>query len=160
MRRPILEESLVAAAVAASLAVASLAGLPQALGAHPWWAQQSGIVGGVGGAVLWFVPRRLSLSFSALVVVAGSALLASAAAAHFGKQVFAASFAQNALAGRFWSFGWFAISGSVALLIATVVARVLRRWGPCQPPVIESACDMRLHDLEIRRQVEVARREQ
>jgi len=127
MRRPILEESLVAAAVAASLTAASLAGLPDALGAHPWWAQQSGIIGGVGGAILWLALRRAGLSFSALVVVAVSALLASAAAAHFGKQVFAASFAENALAGRFWYFGWFAISGSIALLIATVVARVLRR---------------------------------
>lgn len=125
MRHPILEESLVAVAV--SLATASLAGLPEALGAHPWWAQQSGIIGGFGGAVLWLVLRRTGLPFSALVVVAVSALLASAAAAHFGKQVFAASFAENALAGRFWYFGWFAISGSVALLIATVVARVLRR---------------------------------
>ena len=127
MPRPILEESLVAVAVAASLVAASLAGLPEALGAHPWWAQQSAIIGGVGGAVLWLVLRRLDLSFSALVVVAVSALLASAAAAHFGKQVFAASFAENALAGRFWYFGWFAISGSVAMLIATVAACVLRR---------------------------------
>lgn len=127
MRRPILEESLVAAAVAASLTAASLAGLPDALGAHPWWAQQSGIIGGVGGAILWLALRRAGLSFSALVFVAVSALLASAAAAHFGKQVFAASFAENALAGRFWYFGWFAISGSVALLTAAVVARVLRR---------------------------------
>jgi hypothetical protein len=127
MRHPILEESLVAAAVAASLAAASMAGLPETLGAHPWWAEQSGIVGGIGGAVLWLVLRRAGLSFSALVVLAVSALLASAAAAHFGKQVFAASFAENALAGRFWYFGWFTISGSVALLIATVAARVLRR---------------------------------
>lgn len=127
MRHPILEESLVAAAVAASLAAASMAGLPETLGAHPWWAEQSGIVGGIGGAVLWLVLRRAGLSFSALVVLAVSALLASAAAAHFGKQVFAASFAENALAGRFWYFGWFMISGSVALLIATVAARVLRR---------------------------------
>lgn len=127
MPRPILEESLVAVAVAACLGATSLAGLPEALGAHPWWAQQSGIIGGVGGAVLWLVLSRAGLSFSALVVVAVSALLASAAAAHFGKQVFAASFAENALAGRFWFFGWFAISGSVALLIAIVVARVLRR---------------------------------
>ncbi|SLN77753.1 hypothetical protein ROA7023_04498 [Roseisalinus antarcticus] len=127
MRHPILQESLVAVAVTASLVAASLAGLPEALGAHPWWAQQSGIIGGAGGAVLWLVLRRAGLSFAALVVVAVAALLASVAAAYFGKQVFAASFAENALAGRFWYFGWFAISGFVALLIATVVARVLRR---------------------------------
>ncbi len=127
MRRAILEESVVAVAVAGSLAAASMAGLPETLGAHPWWAEQSGIVGGISGAVLWLVLRRAGLSFSALVVVAVSALLVSAAAAHFGKQVFAASFSENALAGRFWYLGWFAISGSVALLIATVAARVLRR---------------------------------
>ncbi len=118
---------VIAAAVAASLVAASLAGLPRMRGAHPWWAQQTGIIGGAGGAVLWLAMRRAGLPFSIQVIAAVAALLASVAAAHFGKQVFAASYAENALAGRFWYFGWFAISGSVALLIATVVARVLRR---------------------------------
>ncbi len=118
---------VIAAAVAATLVAASLAGLPRILGAHPWWAQQTGIIGGVGGAVLWLAMRRAGLPFSMQVIVAALALMASAAVAHFGKQAFAASFAENALAGRFWYFGWFALSGSVALLIATAAALVLRR---------------------------------
>lgn len=120
-------ETLIAAAVAGALVAASLAGLPQTFGAHPWWARQTGIIGGVGGAVLWFALRRAGVSPAAQLNVAALALLASAAAACFGKQVFAASFAENALAGRFWYFGWFALSGSIALFIAAVVAGVLRR---------------------------------
>jgi hypothetical protein len=118
---------LIAAAVAATLIAATLAGLSQALGAHPWWARQTGIVGGIGGAVLWLGLRRSGLSGRAHVVLAVLALLASAAAAHFGKQAFAASLAENGLAGRFWYFGWFALSGSVALCLATAITLVLRR---------------------------------
>jgi len=127
MYGPILVESLIAAAVAASLAALSLAGLPETLGAHPWWAQQSGIVGGVAGAVLWLVLRRAGMAFSRIAIMSLLTLTASIVAAHFGKQAFAASFAENALAGRFWYFGWFALSGSIALFIAAVAARVLRR---------------------------------
>lgn len=127
MHRPTLEEILVAVAVAAVLAAASVAGLPEALGAHPWWARQTGTLGGVGGAVLWLVLRRAGLPFSGQLILSLAALLVSVAAAHFGKQVFAASFAENALAGRFWYFGWIASSGSLAMLVATVAALVLRR---------------------------------
>lgn len=127
MRRMSLIDLLIAVAVAATLVAAALSGLPRMLGAHPWWAQQAGIIGGVGGAVLWLGLRQAGLSFGTQMVLAVMALLASVAAAHFGKQVFSASFAENALAGRFWYFGWFALSGFVALLIAAVVARILRR---------------------------------
>lgn len=120
-------EILIAAAVAGALVAASLAGLPQRFGAHPWWARQTGIIGGVGGAVLWLALRRAGVSPAAQLTVAALALLASAAAAYFGKQVFAASYAENALAGRFWYFGWFTLAGSVALLLATAASSVLRR---------------------------------
>lgn len=127
MHRRLHKESLIAVAVAALLVAASLAGVPEALGAHPWWARQAGIIGGVGGAALWLALRHTGLSAPGLLTMAAIALLPSVAAAHFGKQVFAASFAENALAGRFWYFGWFALSGSVALLSATAAALVLRR---------------------------------
>lgn len=118
---------VIAVAVAAILVAAALAGVPRTLGAHPWWARETGIVGGLGGAVLWLVLRGTGAGFAGQLTVSLLALLAAAAAAHFGKQVFAASLAENTAAGRFWYFGWFALSGSAALLLATVAARVLRR---------------------------------
>jgi len=127
MHRRLLPDILIAVSVAAVLLAASFAGLPGELGAHPWWAQQSGIIGGIGGAVLWLVLRRAGAAFSRIAVVSLLAFSASIAAAHFGKQVFADSFAENTLAGRYWYFGWIALSGSVALLLAAAAALVLRR---------------------------------
>ena len=118
---------LIALAVAAAIGAGFLVGLPRTLGAHPWWAGQTWIVGGLGGAVLWLAMRRAGLPFRVQAILAALALAASAAAAHFGKQAFAASFAENALAGRFWYFGWFALSGSIALALAIVTARILHR---------------------------------
>lgn len=106
MRRMTRLEIAIAAGVAAVLVAAALAGLSEALGAHPWWARQTGIVGGLGGAVLWLVGlRRAGISPLAQLTAATLALLTSAAAVYFGKQAFVASYAENALAGRFWYFG-------------------------------------------------------
>lgn len=110
-------EILIAAAVAVVLVVAALAGLPQTLGAHPWWAQQTGIIGSAGGVVIYLGLRKAGMSPVPLLIIAAVALLATAAVAHFGKQVFAASMAENTLAGRFWYFGWFGSAGSMALVL-------------------------------------------
>jgi hypothetical protein len=56
-----------------------------------------------------------------------AAVAVAAAAAHGGRLVFAASFAENALAGRFWYLGWFAACGSGALLLAAAAARLRGR---------------------------------
>lgn len=118
---------VIAIAVAAALVAASLGGLPRILGAHPWWAQQTGIIGSIGGAALWLILRRVGVPVALLLITAALTFAASIAAVHFGKQVFAASFAENALAGRFWYLGWYALAGSTALLIATLAALALRR---------------------------------
>jgi len=127
MRRLSRFDILIAVMVAVVCVAASLADLPQTLGAHPWWARQTGIIGGVGGALLWLALRRVGLSLRAQLIIAALALLTSAAAAHFGKQIFVASLAENALAGRFWYVGWFALSGSVALLLAAGTVFAIRR---------------------------------
>jgi len=118
---------VIGVAVATSLVAGSLGDLPRILGAHPFWAQQTGVIGGIGGALLWLAQRRVGLSSSMQVITAIVALSLSATAAYFGKQVFAASFAENWIAGRFWYFGWFAVSGSVAFLLAATIAGALRR---------------------------------
>lgn len=123
MRHLTVSDIVIAGAVALGVVVVSLAGLPQMLGAHPWWAQQTGIIGSIGGAVLWLVLRRAGVSTSGQVMLAVSTLLVAVASAHFGKQVFAASFAENGIAGRFWYFGWIALAGSAVLVLAPAVAR-------------------------------------
>lgn len=127
MRRHLLSDILIAVTAAALLLVASVAGLPEALGAHPFWATQTGAIGGTIGAALWFGLNRAGVSTTRQVMLAALALLASAAAARFGKQVFVASFAENALAGRFWYFGWFGIAGSAAFFLGAVSRVLLRR---------------------------------
>lgn len=124
MHRRLLPDILIAVSVAALLLAASFDGLPGELGAHPFWALQTGAIGGTAGAGLWFGLNRAGVSAQEQVLLAAVALLASGAAAYFGKQVFAASFAENAVAGRFWYFGWFGISGSFAVCLGAA-GRVL-----------------------------------
>ncbi len=116
-------EVLIALASAALVVAGALAGVAEALGAHPVWVRQTGIIGGVGGAVVYLLLRRAGLAAGTLVKIAAVAFLASAVAAHFGKDLFVTSFAENATAGRFWYFGWFVLSGSVAAFLAAMIAR-------------------------------------
>lgn len=127
MQRLSRVEILITAAVAAGLVAATLVGLPQALGAHPWWAQQTGIGGSLGGAAVYLGLRAAGISPTTLLGIAVPLVLLSGLSAHFGRQIFAASFAENTLAGRFWFFGWIAVCGSVALLLPAVSKSLLRR---------------------------------
>ncbi len=103
--------------------LASILGLPEALGAHPWWAVKSGVIGsligaaGVTGWRLFFKDARI------FPWVAFLGLPMAVLAAVLGKQTFAASFAENALAGRFWFLGWFGLSACLFALLATLLLR-------------------------------------
>jgi hypothetical protein len=120
-------EIAIAATAGILLAAATLAGATAALGAHPWWAIQSGLVGTAGGLALYGALRALGVGAGRLGLVAAMALVASALAAHFGKQSFVASFASDALAGRLWYLGWFVLAGSATVVLTVLAARVLRR---------------------------------
>ena len=120
-------EIAIAATAGALLAAATLAGATAALGAHPWWAVQTGLIGTALGLALYGALRALGVGAGRLGLAAALALLASAGAAHFGGKIFAASFAENALAGRFWYFGWFALAGSAAIVLTVLALRFLRR---------------------------------
>lgn len=105
----------------------SVLGLPAALGAHPWWAAKSGVIGSLLGAAFVFgwwlmVKETRFLPWIALVSLGSSTL-----AAVLGKQVFVASFAENAVAGRFWFFGWFGLSASLFVLIVALLLSRLER---------------------------------
>ncbi len=115
--------SRVGAAAGALVLVIGFAWLggPQALGAHPWWAASVGYIGGAAGVAVWLVltlvrlgPRRTALA--ALVV-----LVAAGVATWIGKTNFAASYAEDALAGRFWYVGWIVSLAAATVLIAAVL---------------------------------------
>ncbi|MEX0365027.1 MAG: hypothetical protein AB3N22_03090 [Ruegeria sp.] len=97
-------------------------GLTQSLGAHPWWADKVIWIGLPIGVLLatttWAlaVPRVLRLvGFGLLTAVAFGI-------AHFGKTRFAASFAEDALAGHAWYFGWIATCALAVALIASLLS--------------------------------------
>ena len=120
-----LTRLLLAAVVTSVLAAAAgFLNLTQLLGAHPFWSAKVLWIGmpiGIGlGAALWAV----HMSRSWRVVLGGAGLGVAGLAAHFGKVRFAASFAEDRLAGKFWYFGWigvavFAAFALMALLLAT-----------------------------------------
>lgn len=97
--------------------LAALAGLPEALGAHPWWAVRTGIVGTLVGAAAAVGLSFAGLSGSWLRWLAGAGLVAAVAAAAFGKRAFVASMAEGALAGRFWYIGWFAVFACLFVVV-------------------------------------------
>ena len=98
---------------------AAQAGLTARLGAHPFWAQSVAWVGVPLGLLLFLLTTRWNRGRVTLVfaVLAGASLFA----AHQGKTTFAASFAENALAGRIWYFGWIAAAGFTAAALATLI---------------------------------------
>ncbi len=108
-------------------ALAALTGLTEWLQAHPWWAQQVVWIGapiGIGaGLALWALraPRWLRLGLPLALLVGAFAL------ARYGHDAFAASFAEDRLAGRLWYFGWIATAAAfAATLIGAAHGRTTR----------------------------------
>ena len=114
------------ALLAAALAVwaAGQAGVTVRLGAHPFWAREvplMGLVLAVPIALVGFWRPGLAGSLALVCLIAG------AVSARLGKAAFAASYAENALAGQFWFFGWIVLSGGAVALIAVGLARLRPR---------------------------------
>lgn len=124
---PSTRDLFTAAAVIAILSAACLAGLPETLGAHPWWAVKSGIIGSMIGGLAWLGLRFAQRSAGFILRLGTGCLVASTAAAVIGKRIFAASLAENALAGRFWYLGWFAVFASLAIVVIHIVQRRVSR---------------------------------
>lgn len=106
-----------------ALWIAALAGLPQWLGAHPWWAVRTGIVGSAIGAAVYLALRMNRRTDGHILTAAAIGLVASILCAGIGKMVFVGSLAENALAGRFWFFGWFAIFACLCILLTFLIRR-------------------------------------
>ncbi len=100
-------------------------GASHALGAHPFWSLKVALIGVPIGLMFAIVFRRARwmkclIGFALGLVFAG-------AAAHFGRLRFAASFAEDRLAGQFWFFGWLAVAVFLTALIAVILTPGARR---------------------------------
>lgn len=102
-------------------------GLTQILGAHPWWADKVILIGLFLGLLL--STTLWGLRVSKFVRLLGLTVLAfvAYATAYTGKAQFAASYAEDALAGQMWYFGWIATC-TFALAILATAAWPTRRY--------------------------------
>ncbi|MDX2484523.1 MAG: hypothetical protein QNK42_12775 [Pseudodonghicola sp.] len=107
------------------MALAPLIGLPQLLGAHPWWAAQVVWIGAPAGLLLALLTARAGVAARVRITLFALIALASFAAASWGKGEFAASFAEDALAGQFWFFGWIGTTTGTAALLAALFSCAL-----------------------------------
>jgi hypothetical protein len=98
-------------------------GLTQALGAHPFWASKVTLIGAPAGLVIagifygFGVPRRVGVVAMSIVTAAA---LAGAAK---GKAAFAASYAEDQLAGQIWFYGWIIAAAGFSAALAILVAK-------------------------------------
>ena len=116
----------------AALVMAALIALDIArpLGAHPWWSQKTLLIGAPIGLILAALAglklRPLPLTFTFAIATA-----LAFAIAKYGQTQFAASYAENQLAGKLWYFGWIATGATLtATLTAALIAfaqRIQRR---------------------------------
>lgn len=111
---------IVPLAVLMTAAAAALAlNLTQKLGAHPWWADKVIWLGIPLGLGIYATLTLLRLPRFPEVAGLGLAILIAFGAATQGKARFAASFAEDAVAGQMWYFGWVATCAfSAAFLLS------------------------------------------
>lgn len=116
-----IRDLALAALLAAVFVIAAVLGLPEWLGAHPFWAVRTGIVGTAIGFTGLVLLRWFGLQTRVLIALSGAGFVLATIAAEFGKRAFVASFAENAVAGRFWFLGWFAIAASLYIFVAALL---------------------------------------
>jgi len=96
-------------------------GVSRSFGAHPWWDMKTALIGAPIGGIIGLILMRFALTLRLGVSLLG--LAGAVAAAWYGKTQFAASFAENALAGKLWYFGWIGIAVGVSAVVMALLAR-------------------------------------
>jgi len=104
------------------MALAAQTGLTQILGAHPWWAAQVILLGAPAGLLLAALAALSGLAAGLRITLFALIAAAAFAVASWGKAEFAASYAESALAGRFWFLGWIGTAAGAAALLAALVS--------------------------------------
>jgi len=100
-------------------------GVPEQLGAHPRWAMKVSYIGIGLGVVIYSLAWVWQSGWVAKFILFAVLAVISGVGATFGKSRFAASFAEDALAGQLWYFGWIAVFGFVFALLMHLMS--LRR---------------------------------
>jgi len=113
-----LKRNLVNAIIAGAVLVGlAYLGLTTALGAHPFWAVKIAYIGVGFGVVIYSLFWVWQGSWLAKMISFILLLAVSGGITTFGKTRFAASFAEDAMAGRLWYFGWIAVIGFAFALL-------------------------------------------
>jgi len=99
-------------------------GVTVGLGAHPSWAQSVALFAVVPGVVLALIAMRWPRPGFVLAALGAAG---GGVAAWAGKAAFAASYAENGLAGQFWHAGWIVACAGAIAIVALVLARLLPR---------------------------------
>ncbi|MGV8951388.1 MAG: hypothetical protein ACOH2M_09820 [Cypionkella sp.] len=114
-----LAKRLAALVAAAAIPVLlAYSGATTWLGAHPWWSVSIAWIGAPIGLALAMPAVAIGLRRPPVIAAAATVLVLAGLSAHFGKAEFAASFAENGLAGRFWYFGWIGVMAALTLMLA------------------------------------------
>lgn len=113
--------------IAAILMADSALGVPEALGAHPFWAVKTGTIGSAVGLLIYAGLRWAGMRPASIAILGGIALILAGIAVMQGKSLFVASFAESTLAGRFWYFGWIILMAALCMTLCALAAGALRR---------------------------------
>ena len=112
------------------MALAYVLDLPRAWGAHPFWSQSILFIGTPLGLALAAAAGRTPVRpAQAAAVFAALGLVAVVVAAQ-GKAEFAASYAEDRLAGRLWYLGWIATAALAAAALTSAGTALIARRRP------------------------------
>ncbi|CUH54410.1 hypothetical protein [Shimia marina] len=98
----------------------------RSLGAHPWWSQKTLLIGALIGLFLATL-AGLKLRPMPLTVATMLGTILAFATAKYGQTQFAASYAEDQLAGQLWYLGWMATGALTAAWLTSVVQWLLNR---------------------------------
>jgi len=106
-----------AATAAAVVAIGGHVGLTEWLGAHPLWSLKVAYLGIAVGLSLAVLAALARLRAGATGLAGAALLVAAGLVAGIGKARFAASYAEDALAGRMWFLGWIAAAAGCFVVV-------------------------------------------
>lgn len=98
--------------------------VPKSLGAHPWWSQKVLLIGAPFGVVLSGLVGLVARSAQSRLVFFFFATLAAFTVAHYGKTQFAASYAEDAFAGKLWYLGWVVTGAALTGWLLAVAQKI------------------------------------
>ncbi|WP_299419003.1 hypothetical protein [uncultured Shimia sp.] len=118
--------TLIAALVMGELIALDIA---RPLGAHPWWSQKTLLIGAPIGLILATLTslklRPLPLTITFVITTA-----LAIACAKYGQTQFAASYAEDQLAGKLWYFGWIATGATLAATLTATLTALIQTLCP------------------------------